>query len=204
MSKNTWKWQRRTSFWSISPITWQYEGGTFNTIPGRGPGTLKKRPISSIFKIKQYEEHLDNSAVAIVHHKQARLYTIYEQLGHLIFHRPKLLARSGTNPKELANVDAPICPGCAYGKAHRKPTQSKGARLYFRIFRYFPVVPNGNTFTYDTIKRKRNKEERQINVVSTRATADPHIYFLRRSALKVTFLLKKNNHASTRRSGCRK
>ena len=24
-------------------------------------------------------------------------------------------------------MDAPICPVCAYGKAHRKPTQSKGA-----------------------------------------------------------------------------
>ena len=58
--------------------------------------------------------------------KQARLSNSYEKLGHLSLNILKLLHRSEINPKELANVDAPIYPGCAYGKAHRKSTRSKG------------------------------------------------------------------------------
>ena len=36
------------------------------------------------------------------------------------------MARAGLIPKELANVDPPTCPGCAYGKAHRKSWRTKG------------------------------------------------------------------------------
>ena len=60
--------------------------------------------------------------------KQARLSTIHEQLGYPIFHRLKLLPRALIISKELDNAYAPICPGCAYGKAHHKPTRSKGAK----------------------------------------------------------------------------
>ena len=74
-------------------------------------------------------------------------------------------------------------------------------RLYFPeefpIFCYFPVVPSGTMLHYSTRKMKRNEEERQRNVISTSATADLHMYFLRRSAIKFTFLIKNNNHAST-------
>ena len=58
--------------------------------------------------------------------KQASLSAIHEQLGQLSFYRLKLLYISGIISKELANMDAPICPGCVYGKIHRKPKQSKG------------------------------------------------------------------------------
>ena len=60
--------------------------------------------------------------------KQAIISTINEQLGHPSFHRIKILSRSGIIPKELTNVDAPSCPGCAYGKAHHKPIQIKGVK----------------------------------------------------------------------------
>ena len=36
------------------------------------------------------------------------------------------MARAGLIPLELANVDSPTCPGCSYGKAHRKPWRLKG------------------------------------------------------------------------------
>lgn len=49
-------------------------------------------------------------------------------LGHLSFRTLKLMAKAGLVPRELANVPPPICPGCAYGKAHRKPWRSKGAQ----------------------------------------------------------------------------
>ena len=87
---------------------------------------LKTIPIPSNFNIQCYKEHLEYLAVAMVLCKQASLSTIHEQLGQLSFHRLKLLYRSWIISKELANMDAPICPGCAYGKLHHKPTQSKG------------------------------------------------------------------------------
>ena len=40
----------------------------------------------------------------------------------------KLMSQAGLIPRELENVNSPTCPGCAYGKAHRKPWQRKGVR----------------------------------------------------------------------------
>ena len=63
--------------------------------------------------------------MAKVCHKQESVSTTHEQLGHLILHILKLIYGAVIFPNELANVDAPICPGCTYGKAHRKPTKRK-------------------------------------------------------------------------------
>ena len=38
------------------------------------------------------------------------------------------MARRGIISRELGNVDPPVCPGCACGKAHRKPIRSKGIK----------------------------------------------------------------------------
>ena len=54
----------------------------------------------------------------------------------------------------------------------------------------------GSEYGYATRKRKRNEKECQRNVVSTSATADLHTYFLRRSAMKFTFLTKKHQRAA--------
>ena len=71
-------------------------------------------------------------------------------------------------------------------------------RLYFLeelcIFYYFPVKSSGTTLPYTIIKKKNNKYEHQRNVVSTRAIAGLHTYFLSRPAIKFTFLLKNNTH----------
>ncbi|CAJ1943881.1 unnamed protein product, partial [Cylindrotheca closterium] len=64
--------------------------------------------------------------VEIVRRKQHRLFMLHEKYGHLGFAKLNLMARAGLIPRELANVDAPTCPGCAYGKAHRKPWRYKG------------------------------------------------------------------------------
>ncbi|CAJ1954061.1 unnamed protein product [Cylindrotheca closterium] len=61
--------------------------------------------------------------VEIVRH---RLFILHEKYGHLGFAKLNLMARAGLIPRELANVDAPTCPGCACGKAHRKPWRYKG------------------------------------------------------------------------------
>ena len=36
------------------------------------------------------------------------------------------MAKCGLIPKDLATVDPPVCPGCAYGKAYRKQWRYKG------------------------------------------------------------------------------
>ena len=93
--------------------------------------SLPNQPVSQDFsQMHNHEEmsRLEDPAMVLVRCKQARLETIHERLGHLSFARLKLLARSGIIPKELANVEAPTCPGCAYGKAHRKPWRAKGIR----------------------------------------------------------------------------
>ena len=38
------------------------------------------------------------------------------------------MARAGLISKDLANIDPPTCPGCAYRKSHRKPWRQKGTR----------------------------------------------------------------------------
>ena len=52
----------------------------------------------------------EDPAIALVHRKQ--------RFGHLSFSILKLMACAGLIYPELANVDYPTCPGCAYGKAH--------------------------------------------------------------------------------------
>jgi hypothetical protein len=49
------------------------------------------------------------------------------------FGRLQLLAKPGHIDKRLANVDFPVCPGCAYGKAHRRPWRHTGIKNRKRL-----------------------------------------------------------------------
>jgi hypothetical protein len=83
---------------------------------------MKDAPI----EVDPKPSELEDPNVAMFKRKQSRLATIHERLGHLSYARLKLMARAGLIPKDLANVDSPTCPGCAYGKAHRRPWRHKG------------------------------------------------------------------------------
>jgi hypothetical protein len=63
--------------------------------------------------------------IAIVRRKQHRLAVLHEKFGHLSFPILQMLAKAGHIPSELSTVDPPTCPGCAYGKAHRRPWRRK-------------------------------------------------------------------------------
>ncbi|MEM7283838.1 MAG: reverse transcriptase domain-containing protein, partial [Pseudomonadota bacterium] len=76
---------------------------------------------------RQYIEPSDPDIIA-TQRKRQRLATIHERLGHLSFGKLKMMARAGIIPRELANVDPPTCPGCAYGKAQRRAKRVKGIR----------------------------------------------------------------------------
>ena len=80
------------------------------------------------FTLTGEEERYNDPDIALYKRKQQRLMNIHEQLGHVSFACLKLLAKAGHIPKELAAVDFPTCPGCAYGKAHRRPWRHKGIK----------------------------------------------------------------------------
>jgi hypothetical protein len=86
------------------------------------------QPIEAAFEVPPTSNVEEDPQVAIVRRKQHRLAVIHEKFGHLSFATLKLMARAGLIPKELATVDPPTCPGCAYGKAHRKPWRRKGVK----------------------------------------------------------------------------
>ena len=95
---------------SVNNPTYESEGGQF-------------QPRQVTFadpQIAKEAKHLDPN-IDLIRQKQHRLFVFHEKYGHLPFPRLQLMARAGLIPKELANVDPPTCPGCAYGKAHRKP-----------------------------------------------------------------------------------
>lgn len=49
----------------------------------------------------------------------------HEKLGHLPFAQLDSLSEQGILPRKLAKIKSPKCPGCIYGKAHRKPWRTK-------------------------------------------------------------------------------
>ena len=71
---------------------------------------------------------VEDPSIATTRRKQLRLLTIHESLGHLSFTILRSMARCGIIPKELSTVDPPICPGCAYGKAHRLQWRYKDSK----------------------------------------------------------------------------
>jgi hypothetical protein len=55
----------------------------------------------------------------------AELLRLHYKFGHISFSRLRAMARIGTLPTTLETCPLPVCPSCLYGKAKRKPTQTK-------------------------------------------------------------------------------
>jgi hypothetical protein len=89
---------------------------------------IKHDAVDTPFDLEGAHERVDSPETIVYKRKQQRLATIQKKLGHLSFGKLKLMARCHLIPHKLAGVDAPVCPGCAYGKAHRKPWRHKGIR----------------------------------------------------------------------------
>jgi hypothetical protein len=60
--------------------------------------------------------------------KQAALRRCHEQLNHMPFSRLQSMAKQGLLPRYFADMEAPMCASCAYGKATRQPWRTKGAQ----------------------------------------------------------------------------
>ena len=85
--------------------------------------------MSESFDTAQYDiQNVTDNAMDLERKKKFRLLTIHERLGHISFSVLKLMARCYIIPRELATVDPPFYPGCAYGNSHRKPSRCKGVK----------------------------------------------------------------------------
>jgi hypothetical protein len=58
----------------------------------------------------------------------AELLRMHNKFGHVSFSRLRAMARNGVLPKGLADCPIPSCPSCLYGKAKRRPTQTKAKK----------------------------------------------------------------------------
>jgi len=92
---------------------------------------------------------LEDADIIITRRKKQRFAAAHEKLGHLSYRKMKLLARAGLLPKEFVGVDPPVCPGCAYGKAHRKPWRNKGHRNRKQIK---PATAPGQVVSVDQLE----------------------------------------------------
>ena len=84
-----------------------------------------------------------------IRQKQLRLATFHEKLGHVSFNVLNRLAQAGLIPRDLADIPPPKCPGCQYGKAHRKPWRQKGWRLNNRKIK--PASRPGEVVSVDQL-----------------------------------------------------
>ena len=84
--------------------------------------------LSDLHSIQSKERILEDADIESIRRKKFRLLTYHERFGHLNFAILKLLARCGITPRDLEKVDPPACPGCGYGKAHRRQWRHKGIK----------------------------------------------------------------------------
>ena len=87
---------------------------------------IKTKPVASKFDSGSISLPTQDADVLAMQRKKTRLLMYHEKLGHLSFSILRLMARAGIIPRDLASVDPPTCPGCAYGKAHRLKWRHKG------------------------------------------------------------------------------
>lgn len=104
-----------------------FEEGNFEPIPATAVEANFETPVDDPPLMQ------DDVAIAITRRKQSRLFSYHKKFGHLSFSILKLMAKAGHIPRELANVDALTCPGCAYGKVHRRPWRRKGIKNLRKI-----------------------------------------------------------------------
>ena len=102
-----------------SPIVIPTSDEDFDPLTFSSMSTYFTTPVTSI---------QENASIAATRRKQLCLLTIHEKLGNLSFATLKLMAWCHLIPKDLANVDLPYCPGCAYGKVHHHQWQYKYIR----------------------------------------------------------------------------
>ena len=124
----------------------------FNVVPHDHDDDFQSLP-SSPREMEPFDTKIDlplDPNLVILQRKQQVLATIHERLGHLSYSKIKLLARAGLIRSDLANVPPPTCPGCAYGKAHRRPWRHKKKKLP-KQSKIKPATKSGQVVSVDQL-----------------------------------------------------
>ena len=134
----------------ISPFPSNKRKHSLTSIPSQPLDSfpLKSSPFSTSFETSSTSPIPDAPAVEIYKKKQFRLLTLHEQLGHVSFSILRLLSKCGIIPSDLSTIDPPTCPGCAYGKAHRRQTRHKGTPNFASIL---PATAPGQVVSVDQL-----------------------------------------------------
>ena len=94
---------------------------------------LRKEPFRVAFKEKEAPNRVHDNDEPLLESDERLLMEWHERLGHASFERLKVLAHHNIIPKKLLRCKTPKCPGCLYGKAHRKPWRTKGKQKSIRV-----------------------------------------------------------------------
>ena len=71
----------------------------------------------------------------------------HETMGHVSFDKLQNMARANLIPRPLAYVKPPVCPGCAYGKQHKRPWRHKNQKR-----KLAPTTSAGQVVSVDQMK----------------------------------------------------
>ena len=69
--------------------------------------------------------HVIEDEEDLIQDPQAQLLRWHHRLGHLSFRKLKMMATSGDLPKQLATCRTPVCSGCLFGKATKRPWRTR-------------------------------------------------------------------------------
>jgi hypothetical protein len=79
-------------------------------------------------KDKGKDDKNKGGTIPLLESDERLLMEYHERLGHLPFEHLQALAHANIIPKKLLRCQTPKCPGCLYGKAHRRPWRSKRSK----------------------------------------------------------------------------
>jgi len=89
-----------------------------------GGAPPRATPIQARFQTPDVIPDTKDDDVLLVSNEKLKM-EYHERLGHLPFAQLDYLSEQGILPRKLSKVQSPKCPGCIYGKAHRKPWRTK-------------------------------------------------------------------------------
>jgi hypothetical protein len=103
--------------------------------------------------IIEFSDNVDQQQIKTptnVTYKQAALRRCHERLNHMPFSRLQSMAKQGLLPRYFADVEAPMCASCAYGKATQHPWRTKGAQG--QTTKLVPIRRSGDCVSVDQME----------------------------------------------------
>ena len=93
-------------------------------VPQSEGASSRSTPLQATFTTPNVIPPTKDDDVLLISDEKLKM-EYHEKLGHLPFKQMDSLSKDGILPPKLAKIKSPKCPGCIYGKAHRKPWRTK-------------------------------------------------------------------------------